>query len=106
MNRFNDKTRGMLGRKITTDEAPRVRLHGERVGDIDLVLFDGSDSGLNALCAERESSGADSDFFARDLRTGDIFAVAAEGYSYARYIGRLGFCDVERACLRCGGPKR
>ncbi len=106
MKRFHDATRATLARKVNTDEAPRVTLHGEKLEPIDLVFFNGSRGGLETVCADRHGSGADDDFFARDLGTGDVFAVALEGYNYPRYLGRLTFCDVENVLLRCGGRKR
>lgn len=106
MKHFNDATRRTLGRKVTLDEAPRVTLHGETLEPIDLVFFGGTLKCLKEICADRDASGADTEFFARDLHTDDIFAVNTEGYKYPRYLGRLSYCDAERALLRCGGPKR
>lgn len=106
MKRFNESTRRMLGRKVTLDQAPRVRLHDEVLGPVDLVHFDGSDSALGAICAERDTSGADPHFFARDDATGDVFAVNTEGYTYPRYLGRLNTRDAEKAVVFCREPQR
>lgn len=96
VDRFSRETERRLGRKVTMHEAPLSELTDEEVEEAPAYFFDGTERGLDLLCQNNNCAGHGTAFVAFDRAAGVIFVVQSEGYSYARYLGRLTRHQTER----------
>ena len=96
MDRFSDETERRLGRKVAMHEAPLSELTDEEMEEAPAYFFDGAERGLDLLCESNNTLGHGTAFVAFDRAAGVIFVIQTEGYSYARYLGRLTRHQTER----------